>query len=113
MAGKYALTMTSDGRFLFNLEAENGEKILTSESYEAKGGAQKGIESVRNNAPIDARFDRNTSTDDRPYFVLKAGNGEVIGTSQQYSSTAAMESGIQSVQANAPAAAVDDRTQQL
>jgi len=113
MAGKYALTMTSDGRFLFNLEAENGEKILTSESYEAKGGAQKGIESVRSNAPIDARFDRNTSKDDRPYFVLKAGNGEIIGTSQPYSSSSAMENGIQSVMANGPAAVVDDRTQLL
>jgi len=99
MAGKYSLTNTSDGRFLFNLEAENGEKILTSQSYEAKASAQNGIESVR-----------TISKDDSPYFVLKAGNGEVIGTSQQYSSPAAMETGIESVKANAPAAAVDDRT---
>jgi uncharacterized protein YegP (UPF0339 family) len=110
MAGKYSLTNTSDGRFLFNLEAENGENILTSQSYEAKGSAQDGIESVRTNAPNDSQFDRNTSKDDSPYFVLKAGNGEVIGTSQQYSSPAAMETGIESVKANAPAAAVDDRT---
>ena len=108
MAGKYALTMTSDGRFLFNLNAENGEKILTSESYEAKASAHNGIESVRSNASDDAQFDRRTSKDDKPYFVLKAANGEVIGTSEQYSSAAAMENGVQSVKANALTAAVDD-----
>lgn len=108
MAGKYALTTTSDGRFLFNLRAENGEKILTSESYEAKASAHKGIESVRSNASDDAQFDRRTSNDDKPYFVLKAANGEILGTSEQYSSAAAMENGVQSVMANAPTAVVDD-----
>jgi uncharacterized protein YegP (UPF0339 family) len=108
MAGKYGLTLTSDGRFLFNLKAENGEKILTSESYEGKASAHKGIESVRTNASDNARFDRRTSKDDKSYFVLKAANGEIIGTSEQYSSTAAMENGVKSVKANAPTAAVDD-----
>src|SRR4029453_12433724 len=103
-----ALTTTSDGRFLFNLRSENGEKILTSESYEAKASAHKGIESVRSNASDDAQFDRRTSTDDKPYFVLKAANGEILGTSEQYSSAAAMENGVQSVMANAPTAVVDD-----
>lgn len=110
MAGMYALAKTSDGRFLFNLKAENGEKILTSQSYEAKASAVDGIESVRNNAPNDAQFDRMTSTDDKPYFVLKAANGEVVGTSEQYSSDEAMETGVESVKKNAPTATVDDRT---
>jgi len=110
MAGKYALTTTSDGRFLFNLRAENGEKILTSESYKAKASAHEGIESVRSNASDDAKFDRRTSNDDKPYFVLKAANGEILGTSEQYSSAAAMENGVQSVMANAPTAVVDDRS---
>jgi len=110
MSGKYALTKTNDGRFLFNLKAENGEKILTSETYDAKGSAQKGIESVRSNALIDAQFDRKTSNDAKSYFVLKAASGEIIGTSEQYSSVTAMENGIKSVKADAPAAAVDDRT---
>jgi uncharacterized protein YegP (UPF0339 family) len=108
MAGKYGLTKNSDGRFLFNLEAENGEKILTSGSYEAKASAHEGIESVRRNVSDDAQFDRRTSKDDKPYFVLKAANGEIIGTSEQYSSAAAMESGVESVKANALTTAVDD-----
>jgi uncharacterized protein YegP (UPF0339 family) len=110
MAGKYALAKTSDGKFLFNLEAENNQKILTSESYDAKGSAEKGIESVRSSATIDTRFDRKTSNDKQPYFVLKAANGEVIGTSEQYSSVTAMEDGIKAVMKNAPSMTVDDRT---
>lgn len=108
MPGKYAITKTTDGRFLFNLKSENGEKILTSEAYEAKQSAQNGIESVRSNARVDAQFDRMTSKDQKPYFVLKATNGEIIGTSQQYSSPAAMENGIKSVKSTAPAAVLDD-----
>jgi hypothetical protein len=110
MAGTYALTKNTDGRFLFNLKSENGEKILTSQSYEAKQGAKDGIETVRSNAAAAAQFDRMTSKDEKPYFVLKSRNGEVIGTSEQYASRSAMENGIQSVMENAPAAKVDDNT---
>jgi uncharacterized protein len=73
-------------------------------------GAEGGIESVTKNAPIDARYERKTSTSGYPYFVLKAANGEALGKSETYSSTAAMENGIESVKKNAPDAKVDDLT---
>ncbi len=43
-------------------------------------------------------------------FDLKAGNGEVIATSEVYSSEDACRKGIASVQKNAPIAAVEDQT---
>ena len=43
-------------------------------------------------------------------FDLKAGNGEVIATSEVYSSEAACMNGIESVKKNAPVAAVEDQT---
>ena len=43
-------------------------------------------------------------------FDLKAGNGEVIATSEVYSSEDACRNGIASVQKNAPVAAVEDQT---
>ena len=43
-------------------------------------------------------------------FDLKAGNGEVIATSEVYSSESACRNGIASVQKNAPAAGVEDQT---
>ena len=43
-------------------------------------------------------------------FDLKAGNGEVIGTSEVYSSEAACANGIESVKANAAVANLADST---
>ena len=43
-------------------------------------------------------------------FDLKAGNGEVIATSEVYVSEASCLKGIASVQKNAPVAAVEDQT---
>lgn len=43
-------------------------------------------------------------------FDLKAGNGEVIATSEVYTTEAACRNGIESVVKNAPAAAVEDQT---
>ena len=45
-----------------------------------------------------------------PYFVLKAANGEPIGTSEVYSSEAAAKNGIESVKKNAPIAQIEDQT---
>lgn len=43
-------------------------------------------------------------------FDLKAGNGEVIATSEVYNSDAACRKGIESVMKNAPVANVEDQT---
>ena len=43
-------------------------------------------------------------------FDLKAGNGEVIATSEVYTSEASCRAGIASVQKNAPVASVENQT---
>ncbi len=43
-------------------------------------------------------------------FDLKAGNGEVIATSEVYSAEASCMNGIESVKKNAPVAPVEDQT---
>lgn len=108
MAAKFVIEKGSSGKYHFNLKAGNGEKILTSESYESKAGAQGGIDSVKRNAPDDARYERKTASNGEPYFVLKAANGETIGRSETYSSKQGMENGIESVKKNAPDAAIED-----
>lgn len=110
MAPKYELKTTSDDQFMFNLKAGNGEIILTSERYKAKDSAINGINSVKENSPKDERYDRRESSSNQPYFVLKAGNGEFIGKSEMYSSTSAMENGIESVKKNGPVAEINDTT---
>jgi len=94
----------SGNQWMFNLKGGNGETVLTSERYTAKHSAENGIASVKTNAPIDARYERKTNSAGSPYFVLKAANGEPIGSSEPYSSTTARDSGIEWMKKNAPGA---------
>lgn len=106
MAGKFELKTAKNGKFHFNLLAGNGQIILQSEMYESKAAAQNGIASIKKNAAEDARYERKEAKNGSPFFVLKAGNNQIIGQSEQYSSKSAMENGIESVKKNAPDAAI-------
>lgn len=110
MAGYFEIRRGAGGAFRFNLKAGNHETILTSETYTTKDAALNGIESVRKNAAEDGNFDRRTAKDGSPYFVLIAGNQQVIGKSEMYSGESAMENGISSVQNNAIDAKVVDKS---
>ena len=110
MAGKFVLKKAKNGEYYFSLEAGNGQSILRSEMYKAKTSAESGIASVKTNAPLDERYERSTAKSGQPFFNLRAANGQVVGTSETYSSEAARENGIASVKANAPAATIDDQT---
>ncbi len=110
MSAKFVMTKSGDGEFFFSLKAENGERILTSEGYESKQSAVVGAEAVKSSAAQDARYERKESGSGESYFVLKAENGEPIARSEMYSSTSAMESGIDSAKKNAASAAIDDQS---
>ena len=102
MAGDFELKQAAGDHFMFNLKAGNHQVILTSERYATKASAEAGIESVKENAPLDERYQHKAAKSTEPYFVLVASNGQTIGRSEMYSSTDAMEGGIASVKANAP-----------
>ncbi|PKV51602.1 hypothetical protein ATE84_3691 [Aquimarina sp. MAR_2010_214] len=88
----------------FTLKAKNGQVILSSEVYNSKSAAENGISSVKKNASEDGRYERKTAKNGKFYFNLKAGNGQVIGSSQMYASESGMENGINSVKENASGA---------
>lgn len=100
MAGWFELNQNDKGQFGFVLKAGNGEVILRSEQYESKAAAEGGIASVQKNSATDERYERKDAADGRSYFNLKAGNQQVIGTSQMYASTSGRDAGIVSVKAN-------------
>jgi uncharacterized protein len=60
---KFKIERSTDDQHFFTLRAGNGEKILTSELYRARAGALGGIASVKENAPLDANYDRLPSVD--------------------------------------------------
>ncbi len=55
-------------------------------------------------------FELKTSKNNQIYFVLKAGNGQVILTSEMYTTQAAAENGIDSVKTNGSTTDVRDHT---
>lgn len=110
MAGKFELYTDKGGEFRFRLKAGNGQTILVSEGYKQRSSCENGIASVRKNAADDNRYDRKESKSGQHMFNLKAGNGQVIGTSETYTSASARENGIASVKKNAPDATVKDLT---
>ncbi len=99
--GKFNVKTGKDGQFYFNLTADNGQIILSSEGYTTKAACMNGIESVKKNSAESDNFEKLTSTNGKFYFVLKAGNGQVIGKSQMYESEDGMNNGIASCIKNA------------
>lgn len=102
MAGWYEVSKNDKGQFSFVLKADNAQVVLRSEQYEARASALNGVASVQKNAVQADRFDLKTASDGRFYFNLKAGNGQIVGTSQMYASEAARAAGVESVKACAP-----------
>ncbi len=104
--GKFVITVRKNGEFQFNLKASNGQVILTSEGYNTKTACLNGVESVKKNAAIEDRYEIKVAKNGKPFFNLKASNGQVIGASQMYASERTMKLGIASVAKNAPEAPV-------
>jgi uncharacterized protein YegP (UPF0339 family) len=106
--GSFVISKRKNGEFQFVLKAGNGQVILASEGYSSKAACDNGIESVRKNSQVDARFDRLEAKNGKFYFNLKATNGQIVGNSEMYESVAARDNGIASVAKNAPEADVKE-----
>lgn len=105
---KFQTFRGQDGQYYFRLVAGNGEIILQSEGYRAQQSCIHGINSVKVNATNRHLFQELVAKNGEPYFVLRAPNGEVIGTSQTYDSKLAMQTGIMSVMTTAPHAPIEN-----
>ena len=102
MTGWYEIAKNDKEQYSFVLKAANAQVILRSQQYGSKATAQGGVESVQANSLLDERYELATASDGRFYFNLKAGNNQVIGTSQMYAAEGGRATGIESVKANGP-----------
>jgi len=107
---KYILKSTADEKFHFNLTAKNGQVILSSQTYTSKSNAVNGIISVQINSSYEDHFVKGMSTNGQHYFNLKANNGQVIGTSEMYTTKEARDNGIESVKENGYTREIEDKT---
>ncbi|HDR9588472.1 YegP family protein [Burkholderia stabilis] len=108
MAAKFEIKKATNGQYFFHLKSANGEIILASQRYDEKGGAKNGIASVRENAPLDERYERKSAHNGEHMFNLKAANHQVIGTSETYQHVQGRENGIAAVKRDAPGAETFD-----
>ena len=118
---KFLIRMVTSG-VKFDLKADNGETVATSEVYTTAAACRRGIDSVRKSAPTAAVEDR-TESDFTPAahpkfelyrdragayrFRLKSGNGRVIAVSEGYAGKSGCLSGIESVKKSAAEAIVE------
>ena len=112
--GKFVIRCVSTG-CMFDLLAANGQVIATSEVYETEAACRKGIRSVCKCAekanvadltvdgklPPNPRFELFQDRAGEFRFRLKARNGQVVAVSENYSTKASCEDGIESVRKNA------------
>ena len=96
-SGARVEVLDSAAGFRFNVHAQNGEIVLSSESYTTKAAAWNGAFAIQDAAALEGSFALKTSTDNRYYFTLTAENGQVVGVSQLYTSRTAAQAGITSV----------------
>ena len=113
--GKFIIKNTNTG-IKFDLKANNGEVIATSEVYKAEASCRKGIASAIKNAPVAPVEDQTVegfTKEKHPKFEvyldkagefryrLKATNGQIIAVGESYKSKPSVLNGIESVKKNA------------
>lgn len=95
--GSFELFEGKDGQYYFRLVSGNYETVLRSEGYTRKASAENGMDSVwRNGFELDNYQIREANNGDH-YFVLRAGNYQVIGVSEMYATKYNAERGAQGV----------------
>jgi uncharacterized protein len=88
-----------DGHYYFSMTAGNGQNVLRSQGYTKLASAQNGVASVVANGNDKRQFDVKQATNGDWYFNLRAGNNEIIGTSELYASKSNAERGAVTVRA--------------
>lgn len=112
--GKFVIKQAKTG-VKFDLKATNGQVIASSQIYKSLPTCKNGIASVAKNAPLAAIEDQTVegfAVEKHPKFQiytdkagefrfrLRAKNGQIIATSEGYTTMKACRNGIASVQKN-------------
>ncbi len=95
--------------FSFSFVGGNGKVLLKSENYGAKKNAVNGIESVKKNCSSDERYELKEAKNGQQYFNLKAGNGQVVGTSTMFANEADRSAAIDELKADGAASALEEQ----
>ena len=115
MKGKFIITRTHSQEYTFELRAANGESIAMGQTFPNIESCENIIDSIRRNskAPIEDRtvdrwkavtypkYEIYRNLSGEFYFRLKSASGEIIASSESYTSKSACVKGIRSIGKNA------------
>lgn len=119
--GKFVIRSVPSG-VKFDLKAENGEVIASSEVYSSLAACRRGIESVRKCAAAskiedqtepacaglsNPKFEVYPDRSGLYRFRLRCRNGKIVAVSEGYTTKAACLAGVESVIRNASDATIE------
>lgn len=90
------------GRYRFNVHAQNGEIMLSSEQYTTEAAAFNGAFAVQAAGVEAASYTITENAAGGFYFTLAADNGEIVGVSEQYRTRAGAAGAVAALQALLP-----------
>lgn len=116
MIGRFIITKLPSGEYSFELRAGNGESIAISQTFPTVESCENIIDSIRRNAhaQIEDRTVQRWKAVPYPkfevykdlagefFFRLKSSSGDMIATSEGYTTKGACVKGIRSIGKNAP-----------
>lgn len=116
MIGRFIITRLPSGDYTFELKAGNGESIAISQTFPTVESCENIIDSIRRNAKAQIedrtlskwkavpypKFEIYKDISGEFFFRLKSSSGEVIATSESYTTKGACIKGIKSIGKNAP-----------
>ncbi len=94
------------GTFHFNFFAKNGQIVLSSQAYTTQEAAYNGAFAVQQDGVAAAAYTVKTNASGGFFFTVTALNGQVIGTSQQYTTKQSAQDGVAALQKLLPAITV-------
>ena len=104
---RFQVNQGETGKFSFNLHAANGAIVLHSEAYTTEEAALNGAMSADESGITTSAFTIKAAQSGKYYFTLKAGNGEIVGTSETYATKASATRARDSVISLLKSGAVD------
>ncbi len=94
--------------FYFTLRNGEGKAVITSEGYKQRSSAKNGIESVKKNGAagnIDLKVGEASG---KPFFNVKATNGQVVGKSRVFATEAERDAAVEELKSDVSEATVEE-----
>lgn len=91
------ITEIKDGSFQFCIKTENNQILLTSVRVNSMEKVEEMINELNRSGGKQLRFERKTNHKGKFFFNIKNEGGQLMATSECYSSEAGMENGIKNL----------------